>query len=212
MFGRCSEQARKVMALANQEAQRFNHEFIGPEHILLGLVKAGAGSGAQALKNLGIDLHKVRMQVEKISKPGPDMVVQGKLPQTPMAKKVIDSAIEEAGKLGSNFVGTEHLLLGLLNVSDTVVLAVFRNLNIDPEEIRREVKAELGERPEEAALQPKPAPKLECKIFTFGRVTEGEKEITRFLAEDRVSIVNMAQSSAMDNGVLAITVTIIYSK
>jgi len=100
MFERFTDRARKVMALANQEAQRFNHEYIGTEHILLGLVKEGSGVGANVLKNLDVDLRKVRLEVEKLVKSGPDMVTMGKLPQTPRAKKVIEYAIEEARNKG----------------------------------------------------------------------------------------------------------------
>ena len=117
MFERFTDRARKVMALANQEAQRFNHEYIGTEHILLGLVKEGSGVGANVLKNLDVDLRKVRLEVEKLVHSGPDMVTMGKLPQTPRAKKVIEYAIEEARNLNHNYVGTEHLLLGLLRPS-----------------------------------------------------------------------------------------------
>ncbi|MBC8421627.1 NDP-hexose 4-ketoreductase, partial [bacterium] len=106
MFERLTDRARKVMALANQEAQRFNHEYIGTEHILLGLVKEGSGVGANVLKHLEIDLRKVRLEVEKLVKSGPDMVTMGKLPQTPRAKKVIEYAIEEARSLNHNYVGT----------------------------------------------------------------------------------------------------------
>ena len=105
MFERFTDRARKVMALANQEAQRFNHEYIGTEHILLGLVKEGSGVGANVLKNLGVDLRKVRLEVEKLVKSGPEMVTMGKLPQTPRAKKVIEYAIEEARNLNHNYVG-----------------------------------------------------------------------------------------------------------
>ncbi|MFI4873554.1 MAG: Clp protease N-terminal domain-containing protein, partial [Phycisphaerales bacterium JB061] len=92
MFERFTDRARKVMALANQEAQRFNHEYIGTEHILLGLVKEGSGVGANVLKALSVDLRKVRLEVEKLVKQGPEMVTMGKLPQTPRAKKVIEYA------------------------------------------------------------------------------------------------------------------------
>src|SRR3981081_856443 len=114
MYERFTDRARKVMQLANQEAQRFNHEYIGTEHILLGLVKEGTGVAANVLKNLDIDLRKIRLEVEKIVQAGPDMVTMGKLPQTPRAKKVIEYSIEEARNLNHNYVGTEHLLLGLL--------------------------------------------------------------------------------------------------
>ena len=99
MYERFTDRARKVMQLANQEAQRFNHEYIGTEHILLGLVKEGTGVAANVLKNLDIDLRKIRLEVEKIVQAGPDMVTMGKLPRTPRAKKVIEYSIEEARNL-----------------------------------------------------------------------------------------------------------------
>ena len=144
MYERFTDRARKVMALANQEAQRFNHEYIGTEHILLGLVEEGSGVGATVLKNLDIDLRKVRLEVEKLVKSGPDMVTMGKLPQTPRAKKVIEYAIEEARNLGHNYVGTEHLLLGLLRERDGVAAQVLMNLSLKLEEVREEVLNLLG--------------------------------------------------------------------
>jgi len=144
MFERFTDRARKVMALANQEAQRFNHEYIGTEHILLGLVKEGSGVGANVLKNLDVDLRKVRLEVEKLVKRGPDMVTMGKLPQTPRAKKVIEYAIEEARSLNHNYVGTEHLLLGLLREQEGVAAQVLMNLGLRLEEVREEVLNLLG--------------------------------------------------------------------
>src|SRR3989442_14503587 len=144
MFERFTDRARKVMELANQEAQRFNHEYIGTEHILLGLVKEGSGVGANVLKNLDVDLRKVRLEVEKLVKSGPDMVTMGKLPQTPRAKKVIEYAIEEARNLNHNYVGTEHLLLGLLREHDGVAAQVLMNLDLKLEEVREEVHNLLG--------------------------------------------------------------------
>ncbi len=144
MFERFTDRARKVMALANQEAQRFNHEYIGTEHILLGLVKEGSGVGANVLKNLDVDLRKVRLEVEKLVHSGPEMVTMGKLPQTPRAKKVIEYAIEEARNLNHNYVGTEHLLLGLLREHDGVAAQVLMNLGLKLEEVREEVLNLLG--------------------------------------------------------------------
>ncbi|MCH7808746.1 MAG: ATP-dependent Clp protease ATP-binding subunit, partial [Planctomycetes bacterium] len=144
MFERFTDRARKVMALANQEAQRFNHEYIGTEHILLGLVKEGSGVGANVLKNLEVDLRKVRLEVEKLVKSGPETVTMGKLPQTPRAKKVIEYAIEEARNLNHNYVGTEHLLLGLLREQDGVAAQVLMNLNLRLEDVREEVLNLLG--------------------------------------------------------------------
>ncbi|HEX8916310.1 MAG TPA: ATP-dependent Clp protease ATP-binding subunit [Humisphaera sp.] len=181
MFERFTDRARKVMALANQEAQRFNHEYIGTEHILLGLVKEGSGVGANVLKNLDVDLRKVRLEVEKLVKSGPDMVTMGKLPQTPRAKKVIEYAIEEARNLNHNYVGTEHLLLGLLREQDGVAAQVLMNLNLKLEEVREEVLNLLGAGVEsEEPAQEKQASKGKSKtpaLDSFGRdLTELAKE------------------------------------
>jgi ATP-dependent Clp protease ATP-binding subunit ClpC len=150
MFERFTDRARKVMALANQEAQRFNHEYIGTEHILLGLVKEGSGVGATVLKNLDVDLKKLRLEVEKLVKSGPDMVTMGKLPQTPRAKKVIEYAIEEARALNQNYVGTEHILLGLLRESEGIAAQVLMNLGLKLEDTRQEVLNLLGAGVEDA--------------------------------------------------------------
>src|SRR5881398_3674755 len=146
MYERFTDRARKVMQLANQEAQRFNHEYIGTEHILLGLVKEGSGVAANVLKNLDIDLRKIRLEVEKIVQTGPgsEMVTMGKLPQTPRAKKVIEYSIEEARNLNHNYVGTEHLLLGLLREQEGVAAQVLMNLGLKLEDVREEVLNLLG--------------------------------------------------------------------
>ena len=138
------------MALANQEAQRFNHEYIGTEHILLGLVKEGSGVGATVLKNLDVDIKKLRLEIEKLVKSGPDMVTMGKLPQTPRAKKVIEYAIEEARALNHNYVGTEHILLGLLRESEGIAAQVLMNLGLKLEDVRQEVLNLLGAGVEDA--------------------------------------------------------------
>ncbi|MBN2131206.1 MAG: AAA family ATPase, partial [Sedimentisphaerales bacterium] len=150
MFERFTDRARKVMALANQEAQRFNHEYIGTEHILLGLVKEGSGVGATVLKNLEVDIKKLRLEIEKLVKSGPDMVTMGKLPQTPRAKKVIEYAIEEARALNHNYVGTEHILLGLLRESEGIAAQVLMNLGLKLEDVRQEVLNLLGAGVEDA--------------------------------------------------------------
>jgi len=144
MFERFTDRARKVMALANQEAQRFNHEYIGTEHILLGLVKEGSGVGANVLKNLDVDIKKLRLEIEKLVKSGPDMVTMGKLPQTPRAKKVIEFAIEEARALNHNYVGTEHILLGLLRETEGIAAQVLMNQGFKLEDVRQEVLNLLG--------------------------------------------------------------------
>src|SRR5579883_2507748 len=146
MYERFTDRARKVMQLANQEAQRFNHEYIGTEHILLGLVKEGSGVAANVLKNLDIDLLKIRLEVERIVQHGPggDQVVMGRLPHTPRAKKVIEYSIEEARNLNHNYVGTEHLLLGLLREQEGVAAQVLMNLGLKLEDVREEVLNLLG--------------------------------------------------------------------
>ncbi|MEZ6033662.1 MAG: ATP-dependent Clp protease ATP-binding subunit [Planctomycetaceae bacterium] len=144
MYERFTDRARKVMQLANQEAQRFNHEYIGTEHVLLGLVKEGSGVAANVLKNLDVDLRKIRIEVEKIVQTGPDMVTMGKLPQTPRAKKVIEYAMDEARNLNHNYVGTEHLLLGLLREQEGVAAQVLMNLGMKLEDVRDEVLNLLG--------------------------------------------------------------------
>jgi len=144
MYERFTDRARKVMQLANQEAQRFNHEYIGTEHILLGLIKEGSGVAANVLKNLDVDLRKIRLEVEKLVQSGPDMVTMGKLPQTPRAKKVIEYSMEEARSLNHNYVGTEHILLGLLREQEGVAAQVLMNLGLKLEEVREEVLNLLG--------------------------------------------------------------------
>jgi len=144
MFERFTDRARKVMQLANQEAQRLNHEYIGTDHILLGLVKEGAGVAANVLKNLNIDLNRIRLEVEKIVQSGPEQVVVGKLPITPRAKQAIEFSIEEARLLNHNYVGTEHILLGLLREPDTVAGQVLMNLLLKSEDVRCSVIQLLG--------------------------------------------------------------------
>ncbi len=154
MYEQFTDRARKVMMLANQEARRFNHEYIGTEHILLGLVKEASGVAAKVLKNLGIDLRKIRLEVEKIVQAGPDMVTTGKLPQTPRAKKVIEYAIEESHNLAHPHVGTEHLLLGLLREGEGVAAQVLMNLLLRLPDVRKKVQETLGHNISQAGREP----------------------------------------------------------
>ena len=144
MFERFTDRARKVMALANQEAQRLDHSHLGTEHILLGLVKEGSGVGANVLKNFGIDLRKVRVEVEKLAQKKGDSPPSGKLPQTPRTKQVIEYAIEEARSLSHNYVGTEHLLLGLIRETEGIAAKVLQSLGLKLEEVRQEILNLLG--------------------------------------------------------------------
>jgi ATP-dependent Clp protease ATP-binding subunit ClpC len=162
MDERFTDRARKVMQLANQEAQRFNHEYVGTEHILLGLVKEGSGVAANVLKNLDIDLRKIRLEVEKIVQTGPgqqDMVTLGKLPLTPRARKVCDLAVEEARNLNHNYVGTEHVLLGLLRDEDGVACRVLMNLGVKLDAAREGIMNLLGRNEEQPTRKTqKPSP------------------------------------------------------
>src|SRR5438874_1213894 len=144
MYERFTDRARKVMGLARQEAQRFNHEYIGTEHILLGLIQEGSGVAANVLRNLDVDLDKIRREVEKIVQSGPSMVTMGQLPFTPRAKKVLELSVEEASNLGHNYIGTEHLLLGLIRENEGVAAQVLMNLGLKLEEVREEVLELLG--------------------------------------------------------------------
>src|SRR5258707_795561 len=140
MYERFTDRARKVMKLANQQALRFNQEYIGTEHILLGLVIEGSGVAANVLKDLDVDLRKIQFEVEKLTQNAPDKSTKTKLPQTPRAKLVIEHAIAEARSLGHNYVGTEHLLLGLLNDDIGVAAQVMRNVGLNLQQVRTGVQ------------------------------------------------------------------------
>ena len=144
MFDRFTDRAKKVMSFARQEAMKFNHEYIGTEHILLGLVQEGSGVAANVLKNMSVDLEKIRHEVEKIVKTGPSMVTMGQLPFTPRAKKVLELSMEEASQLSHNYIGTEHLLLGLIRENEGIAAQVLTNLGVKLDEVREEVLEFLG--------------------------------------------------------------------
>ncbi len=143
-FGRFTQRARKIIILAKEEARRFNHDYIGTEHLLLGLVREGEGVAAVVLQNLGVDLEIIRREVEKLVKPGPNTVVKGDIPFTPKSKKAIELAINEAQQLGHNYVGTEHLLLGLVREGEGVASRVLMNLGLSMDKIRAEIMEILG--------------------------------------------------------------------
>ena len=132
------------MGLARQEAQRFNHDYIGPEHILLGLIQEGSGVAADVLKNLDVELKRIRREVEELVSRGNSMVTMGQIPFTPGARRVLELALEEASNLGHNYIGTEHLLLGLIREPKGVAGQVLRNIKIRIEDAREEVLELLG--------------------------------------------------------------------
>jgi len=157
MFDRFTDRARKVMGLARQEAQRFNHDYIGTEHVLLGLVQEGSGVAASVLKNLDIDLKKIRHEVEKLVSNGTTMVTMGQLPFTPRAKKVLELSLEEASNLGHTYIGTEHLLLGLIRENEGIAAQVLRNLKVKLDDVREEVLELLGADPADPDQGEEPA-------------------------------------------------------
>jgi ATP-dependent Clp protease ATP-binding subunit ClpC len=134
-FEKFTERARKVLSLAQEEAQRFNHNYIGTEHLLLGLVREGDGVAAKVLNNLGVELNKVRSAVEFIIGRG-DRIVLGDIGLTPRAKKVIELAVDEARRLNHHYIGTEHLLLGLVREGEGIAAGVLESLGVNLEKVR----------------------------------------------------------------------------
>jgi ATP-dependent Clp protease ATP-binding subunit ClpC len=143
MFERFTERARKVVVLAQEEARHFNHNYIGTEHLLLGLLREDEGVAARALSSLNVTLDEVREQVESIVGYGEEGT-GGQAPFTPRSKKVLELALREALQLGHNYIGTEHILLGLVRESEGVAARVLSNLGVDPDKVRREVVRMLG--------------------------------------------------------------------
>jgi ATP-dependent Clp protease ATP-binding subunit ClpC len=143
MFDKFTNRAKQVIKLAKKEAQRLNHNYLGTEHVLLGLLKLGQGVAVNVLRNLGVDFETVRNEVEKLVGYGPEIQVYGDPALTGKVKKVFEFANEEAASLNHNYVGTEHLLLGLLRQTDGVAAQVLENLNVNLKEVRKEVLKEL---------------------------------------------------------------------
>src|SRR5690348_2809747 len=137
-FDKFTERARKVLSLAQEEAQRFNHPYIGTEHLLLGLVREGEGVAARVLTNMGVQLPKVRSAVEFIIGRGEGAVI-GEIGLTPRAKKVIELAVDEARRLDHSYIGTEHLLLGLVREGEGIAAGVLESLGVSLEKVRAQV-------------------------------------------------------------------------
>ena len=144
MFNRFTERARKVIVYAKEEARRFNHDYIGTEHLLLGLIREGEGVAAAVLQKLGLDLETIRLEVEKLVQAGPATQVVGDIPFTPRSKKALELSAEEARALGHNYIGTEHLLLGLVKEGEGMAYRVLLNLGLDLGKLRNEVMELLG--------------------------------------------------------------------
>src|SRR3989339_1168077 len=145
MSNRFTDRVQRVIIIAQEEAKRLNHDYVGTEHILLGLVALGEGVAAKILSNIGVDLRKVRTEVEKLVGTGDNVMLLGEIPFTPRAKKVLELAVEEAQNFGHTYVGTEHLLLGLLREEEGIAARVLENLGVRINEVREEVASLLGE-------------------------------------------------------------------
>lgn len=144
MLNRFTERARKVLVLAKEEARRFNHDYIGTEHILLGLIREGEGVACAVLQNLGVDLERLRIEIEKLVSSGSVASVLGDIPFTPRAKKALELSAEEARGLGHNYIGTEHILLGLLREEEGIASGVLFSLGVDLKKAKSEISALLG--------------------------------------------------------------------
>ena len=182
------------MQLANQEAQRFNQEYIGTEHILLGLVKEGTGVASKVLQSQNVELRRLRLEVEKLIQSGPEMITMGKLPQTPKTKKVIEIAMEEARNLDHDFVGTEHFLLALLRVKESVAQDVLVAAGLNVDEVRDEVQKQLGRKPVEED-SPKPA-----KMTSAEKVAAKKKRIVE-LRNKRLKSKSKGKSASAESDV-----------
>ena len=154
MSNRFTERAQRVILIAQEEAKRLNHDYVGTEHLLLGLIALGEGVAAQVLANLGVDLRRVRSEIEKIVGTGDNVMLLGEIPFTPRAKKVLELAVEEAQNMGHNYVGTEHLLLGLIREEEGVAARVLENLGVRLDVVKEEVISLLGEGQPQATPHP----------------------------------------------------------
>ncbi len=183
-FGKFTERARKVLSLAQEEAQRFQHNYIGTEHLLLGLVREGEGVAAKVLNNLGVDLNKVRSTVEFIIGRG-DRIVLGEIGLTPRAKKVIELAVDEARRLDHHYIGTEHLLLGLVREGEGIASGVLESLGVNLERVRTQTIMVLshaeGTPAEGSTEKPTPRP-----AEAFGKVIQLAQEEAQHFQHDHV--------------------------
>src|SRR5881394_1758888 len=180
MFERFTDRARRVVVLAQEEARMLNHNYIGTEHILLGLIHEGEGVAAKALESLGISLEAVRQQVEEIIGQG-QQAPSGHIPFTPRAKKVLELSLREALQLGHNYIGTEHILLGLIREGDGVAAQVLVKLGADLNRVRQQVIQLLhgyqGKEPASAGTAAESAPSTSLVLDQFGRnLTQAARE------------------------------------
>src|SRR5215467_4581456 len=168
MHDKFTERVRKVIYLAREEAARLQHDYIGTEHLLLGVIREGEGIAATVLNNLGVDLDHIRLAVENmVSSSGGTMTI-GEIPFTPRAKRVLELAVDEARSLGHNYVGTEHLLLGLIREGEGVAAKVLLELGVDRKRVREETLKLLGGSPSQQPTEREERPETPA-LNQFGR-------------------------------------------
>jgi ATP-dependent Clp protease ATP-binding subunit ClpA len=174
-FDKFTERARRVLSLAQEEAQRFQHNYIGTEHLLLGLVREGDGIAAKVLSNLGVELYRVRNAVEFIIGRG-DRIVLGEIGLTPRAKKVIELAVDEARRLNHHYIGTEHLLLGLVREGSGIAAGVLESLGVNLEKVRTQTIQVLS--------QSGAAQMMEAAAISTPSQTEAVKKVLSLAQEE----------------------------
>ena len=174
-FDKFTERARKVLSLAQEEAQRFQHNYIGTEHLLLGLVREEEGVASQVLRKLGVELYTVREAVEFIIGRG-DRIVLGEIGLTPRAKKVIELAIDEARHMNHHYIGTEHLLLGLVREGEGIAAGVLESLGVNLEKVRTATLNVLGSSSSPMQETPRTSPPVPEQATSL--VVEGEPALT----------------------------------
>lgn len=143
-MSRFTERAERAVLIAQEEAKRMNHDYVGTEHELLGLIALAEGTAAQVICNFRVDLRAIRARIEKIIGTGNNVMLLGEIPFTPRAKKVLEFAVEEAQAFGHNYVGTEHLLLGMLREEEGIAATVLEEFGFTVDNVRQEVKAILS--------------------------------------------------------------------
>ena len=202
MGTRFTERAQRVILIAQEEAKRLNHDYVGTEHILLGLIALGEGVASQVLASLGVDLRKVRAEIEKIVGLGDNMMLLGEIPFTPRAKKVLEYAVEEAQHMGHSYIGTEHVLMGLIREEEGVAARVLENLGLKLETVREEVLSILGEMDQKESQKEAPqgktahhaAPKGKTKTPTLD---EFARDLTQMAKEGKLDPV-IGRTNEMD--------------
>src|SRR6266436_1079817 len=168
MHDKFTERVRKVIYLAREEAARLQHDYIGTEHLLLGVIREGEGIAATVLNNLGLDLDRIRQEVENMVSASCGTMTIGEIPFTPRAKRVLELAVEEARSLGHNYVGTEHLLLGLIREGEGVAAKVLLELGVDRKRVREETLKLLGGAPSSTPSEREERPETPA-LNQFGR-------------------------------------------